>query len=101
MFIEIGGMLEKRIGDRAFQALKNNAHIEAIFIEHGRSSDLFEHKQFGYFGEATILSIIIQAQHKEKIFQKLYKLCELDTAHNGIIYINKPVATISMDKTTD
>ena len=55
--------------------MNNFEGVKSISVETGRSSDLFEEKQFGTFGEAAIVSIIADAGQKDKVFDALYDLC--------------------------
>ena len=54
MLVEMGSMLSLNSGVKVYDALKENDKVIYIFIETGRSNDLFEEKQFGEFGEASI-----------------------------------------------
>ena len=45
--------------------------VEYAFVETARSDDLFNEKQFGGFGEATILTLLVSDSQKEKVFNAL------------------------------
>ena len=61
----------------------------------GRSSDLFENKQFGDFGEAAIVTIIAEDKQKEKIFDRVFNLCDLKNKNNGIVLMTKSQLKLS------
>jgi len=88
MNVEIGALLQKDIGPKIVNALQNFKGIKSITIESGRSSDLFNKKQFGDFGEASILSIIADTDAKTKIFDAVYDLCEFNGEQNGIVFMS-------------
>ena len=56
MLVEIGSMTSLRAGQKVYDALKNDDKVQFVFIETGRSNDLFDEKQFGEFGEAAVLT---------------------------------------------
>ena len=58
MTVEIGALLSKDFGQKALETLSDFEGVKSVSVETGRSSDLFEEKQFGTFGEAAIVSII-------------------------------------------
>ena len=62
-----------------------------MFLETGRSLDLFEEKQFGEFGEASILSIIVNEEDQQNIFIKVYEHAGLNQRDQGIIVVNKKI----------
>ena len=65
--------------------------IQLMFLETGRSHDLFEEKQFGEFGEASILSIIVNEEDQQNICIKVYEHAELNQRDQGIIVVNKKI----------
>ena len=62
-----------------------------MFLETGRSHDLFEERQFGEFGEASILSIIVNEEDQQNIFIKVYEHAGLNQRDQGIIAVNKKI----------
>ena len=58
MFVEIGALVEKSIGNDALHKIIDCNGVEYAFMETGRSNDLFEDRQFGDFGEAAIITVI-------------------------------------------
>ena len=87
MLVEMGSMLSLNSGVKVYDALKENDKVVYIFIETGRSNDLFEEKQFGEFGEASILTVIVEDVDEDEIFSEIYEAANLDNKDGGIIYI--------------
>ena len=58
MTVEIGALLSKDFGQKVLEELNNFEGVKSISVETGRSSDLFEEKQFGTFGEAAIVLLL-------------------------------------------
>ena len=97
MTVEIGALLSKDFGQKALETLSDFEGVKNISVETGRSSDLFEEKQFGTFGEAAIISIIAEASQKDKVFDALYDLCELDRHQNGLVFMTPEVIKSTLD----
>ena len=72
MIVEIGSMLSLNLGTKLYDILKEDDKVTYVFIETGRSEDLFEDKQFGEFGEAAILTVLVEEDDQEEIFAKIY-----------------------------
>ena len=83
---EIVAMVHKDYGQKVIDTMHNDNGIESIIVAYGRSSDLFEDKQFGEFGEAAYITILTNEEYKEAIFSKLFDICDLKTKHTGIIF---------------
>ena len=67
-FVEIGALVEKKIGDEAYEKIYNLEGVEYVFLETGRSNDLFKSRQFGEFGEAALMTIIAESAKKDLLF---------------------------------
>ena len=87
MFVEIGALIQKSIGKSVLESLKDLEGVELITVESGRSSDLFEERQFGAFGEAAILTIIASSNNKDTIFDELYNACGLNEHKQGLVFM--------------
>ena len=83
---EIIAMVHKDYGQKVMDLMHSENGVESIIVAYGRSSDLFEDKQFGEFGEAAYITILTDEEHKEFIFSKLFDICDLKTKHTGIIF---------------
>jgi len=97
MTVEIGALLSKEFGQKALETLSDFEGVKNISVETGRSSDLFEEKQFGTFGEAAIVSIIAETSQKDKVFDALYDLCELDGHQSGLVFMTPEVIKSTLD----
>ena len=97
MTVEIGALLSKDFGQKALEALSDFEGVKSVSVETGRSSDLFEEKQFGTFGEAAIVSIIADASQKDKVFDALYELCELDGHQSGLVFMTPEIIKSTLD----
>jgi hypothetical protein len=93
MLVEIGALVDKNCGPDVLEALQSVEGVAATFIEAGRSNDLFEDKQFGEFGEAAIITILADEDHKEAVFEQLHAACGLRSQEKGLIYMTQSSAT--------
>ncbi len=91
MKVEIGALVEKEYGQLVKDEVSQFAGVEYVFYATGRSNDLFDQKQFGSFGEASIITVITDEKFKDKVFDKLFTLCELHTKKSGVIYMSNPL----------
>ena len=90
MTVEIIALVEKNYGQKILEEMKSSPGVLQILNAAGRSSDLFEDKQFGAFGEAAIVTIVADDKQKDKIFNEVYNLCDLKNNNNGIDLMTKP-----------
>ena len=90
MTVEIIALVEKNYGQKILEEMKSSPGVLQILNAAGRSSDLFEDKQFGTFGEAAIVTIVADDRQKNKIFNEVYNLCDLNNNNNGIVLMTKP-----------
>ena len=90
MTVEIIALVEKNYGQKVLEEMKSSPGVLQILNAAGRSSDLFEDKQFGTFGEAAIVTIVADDKQKNKIFNEVYNLCDLNNNNNGIVLMTKP-----------
>ena len=95
MPVEIGSMLSLNSGVNVYNILRENDKVLYIFLETGRSEDLFEEKQFGEYGEASILTVIVEDENKDDIFAKIYEAANLNQEHCGFVFINKKIVAHS------
>ena len=89
MTVEIIALVEKNYGQKILEEMKSSPGVLQILNAAGRSDDLFEDKQFGDFGEAAIVTIIADDNQKDKIFDKVYNLCDLKNNNNSIVLMTK------------
>ena len=93
-FVEIGALVEKKIGDEAYEKIYNLEGVEYVFLETGRSNDLFASRQFGEFGEAALMTIIAQSAKRDQVLTKMYDVLGIGEASVGLIYEDKPIDQI-------
>ena len=93
MLVEIGSMTSLRAGQKVYDALKNDDKVQFVFIETGRSNDLFDEKQFGEFGEAAVLTVIVDENDKSEIFDRIFEYADLHQKDQGIVSLNTKVVS--------
>ena len=86
MFMELGSMLSLKVGKAVYDELEKDERVSYVFLEAGRSNDLFEERQFGSFGEAAVLTVIVDKKDEKNIFEKIYEISKLSQEDNGIQY---------------
>ena len=90
-FVEIGALVAKGVGDGVYEKIYTIDGVEYIFLESGRSKDLFSDRQFGEYGEAALLSIVVKSKNKDDVFSQIYELLGLDEASVGLMFEEKPI----------
>ena len=93
-FVEIGALVEKAVGDSAYEKIYNIDGVEYVVLETGRSNDLFASRQFGEFGEAAVMTIIAQSAKRDQVLTKMYDVLGVGEASVGLIYEDKPIDQI-------
>tara|TARA_B100000575_G_C22979980_1_gene565519 strand:+ start:377 stop:679 length:303 start_codon:yes stop_codon:yes gene_type:complete len=93
-FVEIGALVAKRVGDEVYEKIYNLDDVEYVFLESGRSKDLFSDRQFGEYGEASLLSIIVKSKNKDDVFSQIFELLGLDVENVGLMFEEKPIEQI-------
>lgn len=90
-FVAIGALIEKNLGMSKFKEISEFEGVEYAFLETGRSNDLFQEKQFGQFGEASIMTIIVQNKFKDDVMQLLAKHLNVLDSQSGLIFEEKNI----------
>ena len=90
-FVEIGALVAKSVGDAVYEKIYKLDGVEYIILETGRSKDLFSDRQFGEFGEAALLSVVVKSKNKDDVFSQLFELLGLDEASVGLMFEEKPI----------
>ena len=93
-FVEIGALVEKGAGDRAYEAIYNLDGVEYVVMESGRSNDLFTDRQFGEFGEAALMTVLVESKKKDEVLSQIYEVLGLDKANVGLVYEEKSVEQV-------
>ena len=90
-FVEIGALVEKQIGDGAYEKIYNLNGVEYVVLETGRSNDLFASRQFGEFGEAALITVITESSKKDQVLAQMYDILGVGEAGVGLICEDKPI----------
>ena len=90
-FVEIGALVEKQIGDGAYEKIYNLNGVEYVVLETGRSNDLFTNRQFGEFGEAALMTVIAESAKKDQVLEQMYDILGIGEAGVGLICEDKPI----------
>ena len=85
-YIQIGALVEKEHGLEAYHDISTSSGVMYAFLETGRSNDLFSRKQFGEFGEAAILTMIVEAKQKNHVLESLAKSLKVNKGGDGIVF---------------
>ena len=94
-YTQIGALVEKEDGLRAYNDISNSNGVLYAFLETGRSDDLFSEKQFGEFGEAAILSMVVEANEKNNVLDRLVKSLNLDKNGEGLVFEETTILKVS------
>ena len=85
-YIQIGALVEKEHGLEAYNNVSTSNGVVYAFLETGRSNDLFSEKQFGEFGEAAIITMIVEAKQKSHVLENLAKSLKIDASEDGFVF---------------
>ena len=94
-YIQIGALVEKDHGLKAYGDISNLKGVLYAFLETGRSDDLFSEKQFGEFGEAAILSMVVEAKEKDNVLDRLVKSLNIDKNGEGLVFEETSLLKVS------
>ena len=95
-FVAIGALIEKNLGMSKFTEISELKGVEYAFVETGRSNDLFQERQFGQFGEASIMTIIVQNKFKDEVMQLLAKHLNVLDSQSGLIFEEKNIDALKL-----
>ena len=88
-FVEIGAHVAKGVGDGVYEKIYKLDGVEYVILESGRSNDLFSDRQFGEYGEAALLSVVVKSKNKDDVFSQIFNLLGLDEANVGLMFEEK------------
>ena len=91
MLVEICSMTSLNVGRNVYEVLKDDDKVQFVFLETGRSNDLFDEKQFGEFGEAANLTVIVDENDQSEIFDRIFEHAGLHEKDQGIVSMNSKV----------
>ena len=93
-FVEIGAHVAKGVGDEVYEKIYKLDGVEYVILESGRSNDLFSDRQFGEYGEAALLSVVVKSKNRDDVFSQIFELLGLDEASVGLMFEDKPINQI-------
>ena len=93
--IQIGALVEKEHGLSAYNDISSSKGVLYAFLETGRSNDLFSQKQFGEFGEAAILTMVVDAKEKDNVLERLVQSLNIDANGEGIVFEETDILKVS------
>ena len=93
--IQIGALVEKEHGLSAYNDLSSLKGVLYAFLETGRSNDLFSEKQFGEFGEAAILTMVVEASEKNNVLERLIQSLNIDSNGEGLVFEETDILKVS------
>ena len=93
--IQIGALVEKGVGLSAYGDIASRKGVLYAFLETGRSNDLFSEKQFGEFGEAAILTMVVEAKEKDNVLGRLVKNLNIDNNGEGLVFEETALLKVS------
>ena len=93
--IQIGALVEKEHGLSAYNDISSSKGVLYAFLETGRSNDLFSEKQFGEFGEAAILTMVVEAKEKNDVLERLIQSLNIDEKGEGLVFEETDILKVS------
>ena len=94
--IQIGALVEKEHGLSAYNDISSSKGVLYTFLETGRSNDLFSEKQFGEFGEAAILTMVVETKEKNNVLERLVQSLNIDANGEGLVFEETDVLKVSL-----
>ena len=93
--IQIGALVEKEHGSSAYNDVSSLKGVLYAFLETGRSNDLFSEKQFGEFGEAAILTMVVEEKEKNNVLERLVQSLDIDANGEGLVFEETDILKVS------
>ena len=93
--LQIGALVEKEHGLSAYNDISSSTGVLYAFLETGRSNDLFSEKQFGEFGEAAILTMVVEAKEKNNVLERLVQSLNIDQNGEGLVFEETDILKVS------
>ena len=93
--IQIGALVEKEHGLSAYNDISSSKGVLYAFLETGRSNDLFSEKQFGEFGEAAILTMVVEANEKNNVLERLVQSLNINKNGEGLVFEETNILKVS------
>ena len=86
MITEIGAFLHKGAGSAMLADLKKDKRVLGIYVEAGRTDDLFAFREFGSASENEIVTILVAEKDADKAFDVVCKKAGLTEPQSGLVY---------------
>jgi hypothetical protein len=94
--IELGALIHKAHTELVLEGLANHPSVVVAFVAGGRSNDLFDYREFGDYGEASIITVIADEGASDDILNLLHSVCGLDSSKEGVVFAGKPLVRTSL-----
>jgi len=86
MITEISAFLHKGTGNKLLAELRDDKRILGIYVEAGRTEDLFAFREFGSASENDIVTILVETKNADKIFKLITQKADLAEPQSGLVY---------------
>ena len=86
MISEIGAFVHKGMGAQLVAELKSDKRVLGIYVEAGRTDDLFAFREFGSASENEVVTLLVESKNADKLFDLLCKKADITKQQNGIAY---------------
>jgi len=86
MITEIGAFMHKGEGMQLMNELRDDDEILGIYVEAGRTEDLFAFREFGSASENDIFTILVEARQADKIFDLICSKIGFDRPQRGMVF---------------
>lgn len=86
MITEIGAFVHKGAGSAMMADLKSDTRVLGIYVEAGRTDDLFAFREFGSASENEILTILVAEKDANNIFEIVCEKAGLTEPQSGLVY---------------
>lgn len=94
-FVEIGGIIKKGLGHKVVSKFSKKKDVISCGFANGRAQEIFDIQQFGDASEADILTLIVKEKKSDNLFDELFKVLELGSKNQGIIYKFNTISKVS------
>ncbi|MBT7643139.1 MAG: hypothetical protein HN715_09145 [Rhodobiaceae bacterium] len=86
MITEIGAFLHKGTGNKLVAQLKDDKRVLGIYVEAGRTEDLFAFREFGSASENDIVTILVETKNADRLFKLVSQKAALTEPQSGLVY---------------
>ena len=86
MICEIGAFLHKGEGAKLVEHFREDPRVLGIYVEAGRTSDLFRFRDFGSASENDIVTLITKQHETDALFDEVCDVAGIDAPQRGIVF---------------